>query len=93
LINANNSEELKFAGKGFIDTSRIASGPANIWTDVLVTNANNVARGIDRITLELANLRKAIKSQNKKQIETLLKAARKKRTALINYKMKRKELI
>ncbi len=42
LINANNSEELKFAGKGFIDTSRIASGPANIWADVLLTNANNV---------------------------------------------------
>jgi prephenate dehydrogenase len=93
LINANNSKELKFAGKGFIDTSRIASGPANIWADVLVANANNIARGIDRITLELANLRKAITSQNKKQIETLLKAARKKRTALINYKMKRRELI
>ncbi len=93
LINANNSKELKFAGKGFIDTSRIASGPANIWADVLVANANNIARGIDRITLELANLRKAITSQNKKQIETLLKAARKKRAALINYKMKRRELI
>jgi len=93
LINANNSEELKFAGKGFIDTSRIASGPANIWTDVLLTNANNVARGIDRITLELANLRKAITSQNKKQIENLLGTARNKRAALINYKMKRRELI
>ena len=35
LINASKTEELKFAGKGFIDTSRIASGPANIWADVL----------------------------------------------------------
>ena len=31
LINANDIEELKFAGKGFIDTTRIASGPANIY--------------------------------------------------------------
>ncbi|MHC4241216.1 MAG: prephenate dehydrogenase dimerization domain-containing protein [Planctomycetota bacterium] len=30
LIDANKKEELKFAGKGFIDTSRIASTPANI---------------------------------------------------------------
>jgi prephenate dehydrogenase len=93
LINANKSEELKFAGKGFIDTSRIASGPANIWADVLVTNVNNVTRGVDRIIDELSKLKKAITSQNKKQIETLLKAARKKRAALINYKMKRRELI
>jgi prephenate dehydrogenase len=93
LINANKSEELKFAGKGFIDTSRIASGPANIWTDVLLTNANNVTRGIDKIIDELSKLKKAIKSQDRKQIESLLEAARRKRAALINYKMKRRELI
>jgi len=39
LINASCSEELKFAGKGFIDTSRIASGPVNIWTYCLLTAA------------------------------------------------------
>ena len=33
------------------------------------------------------------KSQNKKQIENLLRKARNKRTALINYKIKKKELI
>ncbi len=93
LINANNSEELKFAGKGFIDTSRVASGPANIWADVLLTNASNSVRGIDKIIGELMKLRKAIKSQNKKQIEDLLKAARDKRSAMINYKIKKKELI
>jgi prephenate dehydrogenase len=93
LINANNSEELKFAGKGFIDTSRIASGPENIWADVLMTNASNVARGIDRITKELAGIRRAITSKDKKQIEAILKAARRKRAALIDYKMKRRELI
>ena len=93
LINASNSEELKFAGKGFMDTSRIASGPANIWADVLVTNAGNIAGGIDRIILELVKIRNAVTRQNKKQIETMLKAARRKRAALIDYKIKRKELI
>jgi len=93
LINTNNSEELKFAGKGFIDTSRIASGPANIWTDVLLTNASNVTRDIDKIIEELSKLKKAIKSQDRKQIENLLGAARNKRAALINYKMKKRELI
>lgn len=93
LINANNSEELKLSGRGFIDTSRVASGPANIWTDVLLTNANNTVRGIDKFIAELSKLKKAIKNQNKKQIENLLEVARGKRAALINYKIKKRELI
>jgi prephenate dehydrogenase len=93
LINANDNEELKFAGKGFIDTSRIASGPANIWTDVLLTNINNTTRGIDKIIAELEKLKKAIKKENKREIEKLLEKARTKRATLIKYKYKKKELI
>jgi prephenate dehydrogenase len=93
LINTNNSEELKFAGKGFIDTTRIASGPANIWADVLATNAANTTKGIDKIIAELEKMKKAIKRQNKKQVENLLETARRKRHILINYKIKKKELI
>jgi len=93
LINASQTEELKFAGKGFMDTSRIASGPANIWADVLLSNANNTTRGIDKIIAELLKLKKAIKNGNEKQIEKLLEAARVKRAALIRQKIKRKELI
>jgi len=92
LINSNNGKDLKFAGKGFIDTSRIASGPANIWADVLLTNANTT-RSIDRIITELLKLKKAIKGRNKQQVENLLEAAGKKRRAMINYKIKKKELI
>jgi prephenate dehydrogenase len=93
LINANNKEELKFAGKGFIDTSRIASGPANIWSDVLLTNVNNTTKGIDKIIAELVKIKNAIKKENKQQIEQLLEKARTKRAILIKYKYKKKELI
>ena len=93
LINASDSAELRFAGKGFMDTSRIASGPANIWADVLLTNAANCAKGIDRVTRELARLKRAIRSGDIKRIERLLDAARNKRSKLIEYKMSRKELI
>ncbi|MHC4071771.1 MAG: prephenate dehydrogenase [Planctomycetota bacterium] len=93
LTNANSSEDLKFAGKGFIDTSRIASGPANIWADVLLTNANNTARGIGRVIAELGKLKKAIESKNRSKIETLLEGARSRRAAMIKYKIKKKEII
>jgi len=93
LINANSNEELKFAGKGFMDTSRIASGPANIWADILLTNAGNTTKGIDKIIAELLKLKKAIKKENKREIEKLLAKARAKRATLIKYKIKKKELI
>jgi prephenate dehydrogenase len=93
LVNASNAEELKFAGKGFMDSSRIASGPANIWADVLLTNAKNISRGIDRLTQELTKLKKAVSAGNRKKIERSLESARTKRSELMKYKMSRKELI
>ena len=93
LINANDAKELKFAGRGFMDTSRIASGPANIWADVLLTNANNTTKGIDKVIAELLKLKKAVKNGNEREIEKLLAAARVKRAALIKGKMRKKELI
>lgn len=93
LVNASDIEELKFAGKGFMDSSRIASGPANIWADVLMTNTQNIIRGIDRLAAELTKLKKAIRAGDRKKIEKLLDAAREKRSSLVKYKMNRKELI
>jgi len=93
LINANSSEDLKFAGKGFMDTSRVASGPANVWADVLLTNTQNAIVGIDKIIAELYKIQGAIRNENKSQIEKLLETARNKRTAMIKYKISKKELI
>jgi prephenate dehydrogenase len=93
LVNAGDAEDLKFAGKGFIDTSRIASSPANIWVDVLLTNPGNITKGIDRITAELGRIKTAIKNKDGKQIEKLLETAKNKRNELISYKMKKKEII
>jgi prephenate dehydrogenase len=93
LVNASDAEELKFAGKGFLDSTRIASGPPNIWADVLMTNPKNIVKGIDRLTGELTKIKKAIRAGEWKKIEKLLEAARTKRGSLIEYKMSRKELI
>jgi len=93
LVNASDAKELKFAGKGFLDSTRIASGPANIWADVLLTNVQNITKGIDRLISELTKLKKAISSGDRKKIEKLLDTARAKRSKLVEYKMSRKELI
>ncbi len=93
LLNANELKDLRFAGMGFIDTTRIASGPVNVWADILHTNANNCSKGIDKITSELQKLKKAINGKDRKQIEQLLAKARNKRGSVIDYKIKKKELL
>ncbi len=93
LINASKPEDLKFAGKGFMDTSRIASGPANIWADILITNSSNTARGIDRAIKELLKLKKAIQQNDQKQVERLLDLARTRRSQLIGDKLRKKEIL
>lgn len=92
LINANSEDVLKFAGKGFMDASRIASGPTNIWSDILLTNRENCSKKIDNAIAELKKVQKAIKAGDKKAIVNLLEKARNKRAVLIKYKMRKKEL-
>jgi len=84
LVNASRTKELRLAGTGFKDTTRIASGPANIWADILLTNTKNSTHGIDRVTAELVKLKKAINTGNERQVKQLLNRARKKREAVIN---------
>jgi prephenate dehydrogenase len=93
LVNASDFEDLKLAGRGFLDTSRIASGPANVWTDIFMTNSKNTARDIDRVIKELTKLKSAIKAQKPDQIEKLLEAARQKREKFISYKVKKGEIL
>lgn len=93
LVNANSSKDLKFAGKGFMDTSRIASGPANIWADVLLTNTKNVTKGIDRIIDELMKSKEVIEGANKSEVGKFLEKARNKRAQMIKHKIKKKEMI
>lgn len=93
LINTNSGKDLKFAGKGFMDTSRLASGPANIWADILLTNASNAARGIDKVIIELKKFQKAVRGGNKREIVKLLEKARGRRAELVNYKIEKKETI
>ncbi|HSV26457.1 MAG TPA: prephenate dehydrogenase, partial [Sedimentisphaerales bacterium] len=91
LVNAVEFGELKYAGKGFIDTSRIASGPANIWADILLTN-ENLCGAIDRMSEELARLRSAIAEGDEQRVYELLEKACRTRESLIKYKMLRKEI-
>lgn len=93
LVNASDEEDMKFAGKGFLDSTRISSGPASIWTDVVLANRENIADGIARAIAELSKLQGAIRDGKRERITELLETARRKRATLVKYKIRKKELL
>ncbi len=92
LVNANKPKDLAFAGRGFIDTTRVASGPANVWSDILMTNPSTCLEGIDDLIAQLQMIREAIQSGNEKKLMRLLKQAAQKRSQMIRHKIEQKEL-
>ena len=52
LVNASNTDAMRLCGKGFLDTTRIASGPADVWRDILCTNRDQTHKAIERLITE-----------------------------------------
>ncbi|MGH7215326.1 MAG: prephenate dehydrogenase dimerization domain-containing protein, partial [Tepidisphaeraceae bacterium] len=42
LISMQDPEALELAGKGFLDTTRIASGDGGLWRDIFLDNRDNL---------------------------------------------------
>ena len=48
---------LKLAGRGLADTTRVASSPATIWTDICATNADEILPALDGLIRTLTGMR------------------------------------
>ena len=48
---------LRMAGQGLVDTTRLASSPADVWRDICVTNADEIRDALDLFIERLSELR------------------------------------
>ena len=48
---------LKMAGQGLVDTTRLASSPADVWRDICVTNADEIRSALDLLIERLSEMR------------------------------------
>lgn len=55
--SAVGAHRLALAGRGLIDTTRLASSPADIWTDIVATNADQIGPALDTLIAQLQELR------------------------------------
>src|SRR5205823_10701795 len=49
---------LALAGRGLVDTTRLASSPAEIWKDIAATNADEIGPALDTLIHVLQSLRR-----------------------------------
>ena len=55
--DAVGDDGLELAGRGLIDTTRLASSPAEIWRDITNTNADEIRPALDTLIAVLEDLR------------------------------------
>lgn len=79
-----SEEHFRFAGTGFLDTTRLAAGRVELWQQIFALNRDNVVAALDRFEQQIAALRTAIAGQDDTTLENLLKKAKKNRDALGN---------
>lgn len=53
-------DHLALAGRGLVDTTRLASSPAGIWQDIAATNADEIRPALDALIARLAELRASL---------------------------------
>jgi prephenate dehydrogenase len=92
IVNSVSTQHIKFAGRGFIDTTRVASGPVNVWADILMTNPETCVDAIEKLVVQLQTLQDAIAAGDMQKASDILAQARQKRAKLIQYKIDQKEL-
>jgi prephenate dehydrogenase len=56
--DAVGTQGLDLAGRGLADTTRLASSPADIWTDIAATNADEIGAALDELIALLQDLRR-----------------------------------
>ena len=75
LVNhAVTHGKLELAAGGFRDTTRVASGSAELWTEILMANADAVATQVDHLIAQLRSIEVALKNPDKPVAKTHLLA-------------------
>jgi prephenate dehydrogenase len=82
LVHAQPNEALALAGKGFLDTTRIAGGDAGLWRDILLDNRDNLRAGLGRLRQDLDRLLLLLERSDSEGLRAWLESAAKRREGL-----------
>jgi len=82
LVGHRKESAFNFIGNGFRDMTRIASGPAEMWTEIAMSNHEEIRRGVDRLIEELELIRRNLANRSDIELRTYLRRAKQQRDDL-----------
>src|SRR5688500_2194750 len=88
LIAMQPDAALPLAGKGFLDTTRIAGGDGALWRDILQDNADNVADAIQRFRAQLDQVLELLDAAKREELAKWLDSAAARRAKLVAEKLR-----
>ena len=77
LASLLTEPEQPFCGTGFVDTTRIASGPAAVWTDIFLENRLQLLAFLEVLGDRLETLKTALQDSDAAAITRFLESAQK----------------
>jgi prephenate dehydrogenase len=77
-----NPRALEWRGPGFMDTTRVASGPAAMWAEILIENRRAVQKTIHAMIENLTEVTKLLEAEDMNGVEQYLAEARSARDRL-----------
>jgi prephenate dehydrogenase len=90
LVNHSSTDARKLAGGGFIDTTRVASGSPELWTEILFANNDAVTLSLRRFISDLEEMHNVLESAStsseKLQLRKYLESAQHSRSQLLEEK-------
>jgi prephenate dehydrogenase len=72
LIAVQSDPAFTLAGKGFLDTTRIAGGDGGLWRDIFLDNADNLRISLTKLRQELDRFESLLKPEQAEQLKAYL---------------------
>lgn len=91
LVLMQDEASLQLAGKGFLDTTRIAGGDGALWRDIFLDNRDNMRQSLTRMRDCMNRLLDLLDAQDGQAIAEWLNAAARRREELLERKLREME--
>lgn len=87
LLTQEKRSLMNYVGGGFRDTTRIASGNPDMWTDIFLYNKTEVLTAVDGLMQQLEQFKKNLMAENKAEIVYNLNKAKEMRELIPKHLM------
>jgi prephenate dehydrogenase len=81
-VGEGNGDALRFAGPGFMDTTRIAMSSPELWKNIALMNRDHVVELVDRYIKQLESFASCLRDNDGERLEDLMEKARALRSSI-----------